>query len=632
MCKKKKEKHPKIESFDVDHITDPTFLSDLDNDELDILANEIRTKIINACSIYGGHLSSNLGVVEATIALHKVFDFTHDKLLFDVGHQCYTHKILTGRPLDNLRQKDGTSGFQKRSESSYDHFEAGHSSTAMSGALGMAIARDLNKEDYDVVAFVGDASMMNGESLEALNHAGLLRNKVIFVLNDNEMSITKPVGSISKMFRKMKLSPRYIKAKESYKRLMFRTRFGYFIYRITWNLKHKITRHLISNNMFEEMGFAYIGPVEGHSFKDLEKAFKKAQELKQSSVIHLKTTKGRGYEASENDKTGNWHGVSPFDVKSNLPLKSIDPNLLSWSEIYANLTYDIMEEHLDTVLVTPATLLGSGLQHLFAKFSSRTFDVGIAEMHAFGLATGLALNGKLPIISIYSTFMQRAFDQIIHDLARMNLGSIILVDRAGLVGADGETHQGIFDEAFLLNVPNVTVAMASSPSIAKAIYLESLSTKQPVFLRYPRLYVEISQANNEVITLGRGEWLIEHRDPNEKVALITFGPLVEELKPNLPNNITLVNAIYQKPYDKNVLSSLLNYQRIIIVDAYGTEIGFPLFIEHELRRLGYQGQIIIRGIKTEFIEQATIAEQAKSQEVDEKSILALVKETITDVK
>lgn len=632
MSKKKRKEREPITSFDVNKIINPKFLADLDNNELGTLAKETRKHIIQACSLYGGHLSSNLGVVELTIALHKTFDFSQDKLLFDVGHQCYTHKILTGRPLTNLRQKDGVSGFQKRDESPYDHFEAGHSSTALSAATGMAIARDLNKEDYSVVAVVGDASILNGESLEALNHLGQLQNKVIVILNNNDMSITKPVGSMSRMFRKMRLSPSYIKAKDSYKRLMFKTRFGYWLYRVTWNIKNWFARRLIRNNMFEQLGFAYIGPVEGHSFKDLQKALKKAKAQKRSVVVHVRTQKGQGYKPSEKDKTGNWHGVAPFEIESGLPSKPKPQNMRSWSKVYAHLTYQIMDEFEHTVLVTPATLLGSGLEDIFKKFYTRTYDVGIAEMHAFGLATGLALNDKLPIISIYSTFMQRSFDQIIHDLARMNLPSIILVDRAGLVGADGETHQGIFDEAFLLNVPNVTVAMASTPELAKSIYLTSLKTKEPVFIRFPRDYVNLNEVNGKELSIFKGEWLIEQEGRNNDVALITFGPILEQLKPSLPKEVTLINALYQKPFDKNVLSSLFNTKSVIISDSYGTEIGFPLLVKNALIDMGFKGEIITRGIPTSFIEQASISEQLSDFGLDCDSILALVKEQLNNVK
>lgn len=594
--------------------------------QLNELSAEIRRELIEATSTYGGHLSSNLGVVELTIAIHRAFELPHDRLLFDVGHQSYVHKLLTGRTLNGLRTAAGTSGYQKFEESPYDQFEAGHSSTSLSAAEGMAIARDLNKEKYEVIAFIGDASISNGMAFEALNHIGQSKNKVIIVLNDNEMSITPPVGALSRLFRKWKLSPSYIKTKTAYKRLMFRSKFGYFIYRVTYNVKNFIVSHLIPSNIFDDLGFSYIGPINGHNFKALEKAFWIAKRTTTPTLVHVKTIKGKGYPYSEKDKTGYWHGVTPFDIETGKP-KSTKEGMMSWSHLYADLTKKMMATYPDSVLVTPATLKGSGLEEIFDNFRERTFDVGIAEEHAITMSAGLGLAGKHPIISIYSTFMQRAYDQIVHDLARMNISSTILVDRAGLVGADGETHQGIFDESFLYPIPNITISMASNAKIAATLFEESMKRKGPFFIRYPREYLPKTD-EHVALDLPYGRWLLEKTSDSHQVAIISFGPILADLIKTVNQeslDITIINAVYQKPYDELMLDKLLDYRHIIIHQAYAVELGFASTIKSWLVDHQYQGTIEVHALPSEFIRQATIQEQMVLSKVDVKSIVLVIK-------
>lgn len=594
--------------------------------QLEALSEVIRQELIEATSTYGGHLSSNLGVVELTIAIHRSFSLPQDRLLFDVGHQAYVHKLLTGRSLSGLRTANGTSGYQKFDESPFDQFEAGHSSTSLSAAEGMAIARDLNHEYYEVIAFIGDASISNGMAFEALNHIGQSRNKVIIVLNDNEMSITPPVGALSRLFRKMKLSPSYLRTKAAYKRLMFKTKFGYFIYKITWNFKNFVVSHLIPTNIFDDLGFSYIGPIDGHNFKALDKAFKIAKRTNTPTLVHVKTIKGKGYKYSEKDKTGYWHGVTPFDIESGKP-KHVKENMISWSHLYADLTKKMMQEHPQTVLVTPATLKGSGLEEIFDSFRERTFDVGIAEEHAITMSAGLGLAGKHPIISIYSTFMQRSYDQIVHDLARMNVSATILVDRAGLVGADGETHQGIFDESFLYPIPNVSIAMASSLEIAHALMQTSLLHHGPFFIRYPREYLPTYQTIGH-LPLNYGQWLTTHQSKNKKLAMISFGPILNDIFKAIEHealDVTLINAVYQKPIDEGMLESLLPYDHIIIHQAYSVEQGFVSKVKDWFMKRNYQGKIETLVIPDAFITQASISEQMASCGVDVKSVIQAVK-------
>jgi len=398
----KKDKTPRI--IELKDIKSPEFLNDLKYAELDILANKIRQEIIAKTSQYGGHLSSNLGVVEITIALHRMFNFKHDKLIFDVGHQSYTHKILTGRSLEYLRNRNGVSGFQKICESYYDCFEAGHSSTSLSAAQGFALNRDAKGEKYDVVAVIGDASVVNGLAFEALNNISHNKNKVIIILNDNEMSISRPTGGMGKFFSKISTASSYNRLKSSF----------------TSRVKNAIKRKLVPTTYFDNMGFQYIGCIDGHNIKALEKAIVRAKRTPRSVVLHVSTIKGKGYKYAENDTTGYWHGVTPFEIETGKP-KNLHPESLSWSHLYSNLLAELMAKRNDIVIISPATVKGSGLEDLFASYPSRTFDVGIAEGHAVTLASGLAVAGTHPIVSIYSTFLQRAFDQIIHDIARMNL-------------------------------------------------------------------------------------------------------------------------------------------------------------------------------------------------------------------
>jgi len=597
-------------SIAIKDIKSPDFLNDLKYSDLDVLANKIRHEIIEKTSQYGGHLSSNLGVVEITIALHRMFNFKHDKLIFDVGHQSYTHKILTGRSLEYLRNRNGVSGFQKICESYYDCFEAGHSSTSLSAAQGFALNRDAKGEKYDVVAVIGDASVVNGLAFEALNNISHNKNKVIIILNDNEMSISRPTGGMGKFFSKISTASGYNCLKSSYKRFMFTTRFGHGIYNFTSRVKNAIKRKLVPTTYFDNMGFQYIGCIDGHNIKALEKAITRAKRTPRSVVLHVSTIKGKGYKYAENDTTGYWHGVTPFEIETGKP-KNLHPELLSWSHLYSDLLAELMAKRNDIVIISPATVKGSSLEDLFASYPSRTFDVGIAEGHAVTLASGLAVAGTHPIVSIYSTFLQRAFDQIIHDIARMNLNVTFLIDRSGLVGLDGETHQGIYDESFLLNTPNTVVTMPSSDEEAKYLLNESLNNHGPFFIRYPR---DLLKKNHLIKDASHqfGKWIIESKATDKKVAVIAVGQLLRALKELMiadNSNITLVNAIYLKPHDQSVLAKLTAYETIVIYDAYATEYGFAAYLKTKLCDLSYRGKIVTFAVPDTFVSQAKISEQ-----------------------
>ena len=614
---KKKE----LKKVNIAEIKDPTFLKELSYKELDLLSQDLCDYIVDKTAINGGHLSSNLGVIDATIAMCRVFDFSHDKLIFDVGHQCYTYKVLTGRSLERLRKTDGVSGFQKMSESPYDHFECGHSSTSISVAKGMAVARDLDKEKYEIVAFIGDASIANGLAFEGLNNLANGENKVIIILNDNDMSITKPVGGLAKTFRKLSNSSLYRRSKHAYQRVMKKTRFGRWILGWTGKIKNWFKRHVMAMNIFDNIGITYIGPVDGHNIKAMEAAFKKAKNYEKSSIIHIKTIKGKGYKYAENDDSGKWHGVSGFDKETGKI--NFDEKLVSWSTIYSKAILEQMAERQDLVAVIPATAVGSELQPVFELYPTRSYDVGIAEEHALTMAGGLSVSGKHPIVSIYSTFLQRAFDELSHDIARMNLNATILIDRAGLVGEDGNTHQGIYDEPFLLATPNTVVAMASRESEAYALFKESLNNHGVFCIRYPRSKL-VSTNQKEELSFGKWKKELSGKD----TAIVSVGPLTLDLKKLLEDNnksVSLYNAIYMKPMDEEIISKeIVKYNRVIIYDAYSVENGFAQYLSAKLVALGYKGEIIIKSIPDVFVDHASINEQLDKFALQPEDILKLL--------
>lgn len=597
-----------IKHVDLKAITGPEFLNELSYKELDVLSDDIKDYILDITSKNGGHLSANLGTIDATIALCRTFDFKKDKIIFDVGHQCYTYKLLTGRQLDTLRQKDGISGFQKMDESPYDHFEAGHSSTSISAANGMAFARDLKGEKYDIVAFIGDSSIQNGLAFEGLNNLAQSNHKVIVVLNDNGMSISQPVGGLSKAFRKMSGSSFYIKSKNAFRKFFFLTRFGKWMWVKFTKVKNWFKRKVIGFNLFDTMGFSYIGPVDGHYIRHVEKALKQAKKTIKPVIVHIKTIKGKGYQYAEDDMEGSWHGVSKFDVATG-EIKTKDA-VVSWSEQYKFLLKNEMANNKDIVTVVPATEHGSDLDSLFTEFPNRTIDVGIAEEHAFTLAGGLASSGIHPVISIYSTFLQRGYDELSHDVARMNFNCTILIDRAGLVGNDGETHQGIYDEAFLYTIPNVTIAMASRSNEALSIMKESLCKHGPFAIRYPREFFSVQTEGVKKIPYGT--WKVELEAKTKDVAIVSVGPITVDLKKKLQEldkDVTLYNAIYLRPMDENKVLELLNYKKVIIYNAYATKEGFANALESKLMSLDFKGKVVVKTVPTEFVKQATIDEQ-----------------------
>ena len=614
---KKKE----IRRFDLSKPFNPQDIKGLKEDELNLLASDIRTNIINNCAKNGGHLSSSLGVVELTVAIHHFFNLPQDKVIFDVGHQCYAHKILSGRSLENLRKSNGVAGFQKMNESEYDPYEAGHSSTSIGAAMGMAVARDLNNENYNVIAVIGDSSLANGVAYEALNNLGTFDHKVILIINDNNRSIGKSVGHSSNMWEKFRLGKGYLKRKERYRRVMKKTAFGRGFYKVTSAIKNFFKYLLVKKNTFHNMGLYYISNVDGHDFRALERAFKYAANAPSSVAIHVSTIKGKGYEYAETDKVGDWHGVVPFDVNTGKPLKELDDNHICWSGVYANFLMEEMDKDDKAVIINPATALGSKLTEIYDKYPDRTYDVGISEEHAAIFASGMAVSGLHPYLSAYSTFLQRAYDEISHDIARMNVPVTILIDRVGLPGEDGETHEGIFDVSYLNSIPNVAICMGKDMKEAKELFNFAGKYDHPLAIRYPRgVTLKMDTSNLEELKLG--EWKKEN-NVNSNTVIISYGPVVNELTERF-SKYQIINALFQKPIDINLLKSLLD-KDIVIYDLYGSKDGFASIVLDALNELGYKKKVKTLCVPHIFISHGSTKEQRTNLHLDLDDLDALLK-------
>ena len=468
----------------LDKINFPADIKKLNDTELLTMCNELRQFMIRSVSKTGGHLASNLGVVELTVAIHRVFDTAKDRLVFDVGHQSYVHKILTGRKdrFNTLRQFGGLSGFPKPDESQHDAFIAGHASDSISVALGMARARTLGRRDYNVVSIIGDGALTGGLSYEGLSDAGQSGEPLIIILNDNGMSITPNVGGMAKYLSRQRLKPSYTRFKKRYRRFMEKFPGGRYIYRMTHAVKSAIKETILHCSMFEEMGLQYAGPIDGHNLGRLVEALTWAKGLKEPVLIHVITQKGKGYIYSENTPD-LYHGVSPFDYKKGI----INSESASFSKVFGEEIIKLAQRDYRVCAITAAMTSGTGLGAFAAKFSDRFFDVGIAEGHGTSMAAGLAAQDCLPVFAVYATFLQRAFDMLVHDIALSKLHVVLAVDRAGLVGSDGETHQGIYDIGFLSTIPGMTILCpASFAELRDMLHQAVFETEGPVAVRYPK--------------------------------------------------------------------------------------------------------------------------------------------------
>ncbi len=597
-----------IKRFDLDKPFNPADIKGLNVSELEQLSKDIKDKIITSCAKNGGHLASSLGATDLTVAIHHCFDLPKDKVIFDVGHQSYAHKILSGRSLDRLRKSDGVSGFQRRSESEYDPYEAGHSSTSISAAMGLALARDLNKEKYEVIAVIGDGSLANGLAFEGLNNIANFNHKVIIIINDNNRSIGESRGLMHRYFEKFRLSKGYLRNKDRYQRFLKKTFLTRWFYHLTSWIKRQFKKLFIRKNLFTEMGLYFISNIDGHDIKQLEKAFNYAKNAPTSVVLHVTTQKGRGYKFAEEDDVGNWHGVGPFDIETGKPLKQRDPNYISWSQVYAQLLKDRLKVDDRMVLINPATMVGSCVDDLLEKYPDRVFDVGISEEHGAVFAAAVGLNKDIhAYYSIYSTFLQRSYDEISHDVARLDSDVTFLIDRAGLPGEDGETHSGIYDVAYLMSIPNIAIAMASNMEEAIDLFNFSTSFHHPLAIRYPK-DITPKVDNHEPRPVKLGEWKIETNDGD--IAIISYGPVVKHLVEEVPG-YTIVNAMFLRPIDEEVLKSLFNKKQIVLYDIYGTKEGFASYVLNYLNEFGYNGKVKVLAIPNGFVKHGNVLDQVK---------------------
>lgn len=609
--------------MDVTSIKDPSFLKDLSAAQCNELAKDIRGFLIDSLSKTGGHLSSNLGIVELTIALHKVFNSPEDKFLFDVGHQSYVHKILTGRAsqFDTLRQFNGLSGFQKRHESEHDCFEAGHSSTALSTALGFAIDRDLNNQDYKVVAIVGDGSMISGESLEALNHIGQLKKNLIIIFNDNNMSIGTNVGALTHAFAKLRSSKGYVNVKNDVKRQLLTSKVGKATLDTLYNVKSAFKDVVVESGIFGEFGLDYLGPVDGHNIKDLIRTLEVAKQKDDGPVlVHVLTKKGKGVPYCEQDRVGAYHGISAFDPTTGKSKTSTPIGYKSWSSVITTNLAELAAKNNDIVAITPAMVHGSALDQFFATYPNRSFDTGISEEHAASLAAGIALGGKRPFLDIYSSFLQRCYDQINHDICRMDLPVVIGIDRAGLVGEDGPTHHGVFDIAILRSLPNIILSQPKDAYEAGALLECAFNQAHPFTIRFPRGSTPYKPYDG-LKPIQVGSWEIFEVD-HAIGTIITYGPDVIKIRDYYAHShINVVNARFFKPLDTAMLNDLVSSKLPLLV--YETDMldcGLGSAILEYLNSTHQQANITRIGIDDTYVTQGSIARLKQEYHIDYKQI------------
>lgn len=558
----------------LDKVNYPKDLKGLRTEEKEELAKEIREEILNTVSKTGGHLASNLGVVELTIAIHSVFDTPKDKIIWDVGHQTYVHKLLTGRKdkFGSLREYKGISGFPKTGESEYDSFDTGHSSTSISVGMGMARARDIKKEHYRVISVIGDGALTGGMALEALNDVGSSNTNMLVILNDNEMSISKNVGGISMLLSKLRVRKLYVDTSIKGRNFINKIPLiGRKFVKLFQRAKRGIKQLVIPKMYFEDIGFKYIGPVDGHNIEELEKILKSCNQQEGPILLHVLTKKGKGYKPAE-ENPDKFHSTSAFKIETG---EKFGSGKRDYSRVLGDKLVSLAKENEKIVAITAAMKDGTGLREFSKEFPERFFDVGIAEQHALGMAAGLAKEGLIPVVPLYSSFIQRAYDQVVHDIAIQNLPVIICLDRAGVVGKDGETHQGMLDMSILSTVPNVTV-MAPKDFCELENMLElAIKLKKPVVIRYPRGGEDIEFENKSKIKLGKAEIIQEGTD----ITIIAIGKMVAKAK-RISDRLKLdyikaevINARFCKPIDKDaILKSAKKTKKVITIED-GTEIG-----------------------------------------------------------
>ena len=591
----------------LDRVNMPEDLRKLNIEEKEKLCKEIRKLIIDITSKNGGHVASNLGVVELTVAIHAIFNTPEDKIIWDVGHQCYVHKILTGRKkeFEKIRQFKGISGFPKICESEYDNFNTGHSSTSISIATGMARARDILKQKHEVIAVIGDGSLTGGMALEALNDAGSSKTNIKVILNDNEMSISKNVGGIPLYLSKIRTKTGYTRSNRKIKEITNKIPvIGKPIVSFAHYTKQVIKRAIIPNMYFEDIGFKYLGPVDGHNIKKLEDILQRSQRIEEPVLIHVITKKGKGYKLAE-ENPDKFHGISAYDKKTGKTTKNKD-----YSQVFGNKLINLAKKDKKIVAVTAAMKDGTGLTEFAKKFPDRFFDVGIAEQHALGLIAGMAKAGLKPVMPIYSSFLQRGYDQIVHDIAISSIPVTICIDRAGIVGNDGETHQGIFDLSFLSSIPNIVIMAPKNFEELEKMLEFAVNANKPVFIRYPRGGENYKFEKTEKINLGEAEIIQEGTD----LSIIAIGKMVgkaKQIADMLPDKkIEIINTRFLKPLDeKTIIKSMEKTKHVITIEDNLLKGGLASAVLETINKNKLENiKIKTYGYDDIFIEHGTVEE------------------------
>lgn len=602
-------------------------------ENLDDLAQEIRDFLILNISETGGHLGSNLGAVELTMALHLVMDFPNDKLIWDVGHQSYTHKILTGRRegFGNLRKFGGMSGFPKTKESECDAFNTGHSSTSISAGLGMATARTLQGRNNTVVSVIGDGSLTGGMAYEALNNAAKAETPFIIILNDNNMSISENVGGVSQYLNQIRTAEGYLDLKDEIKEKLRNVPRGNKMIHKIQKAKAKFKQFVIPGMYFEEMGLTYLGPVDGHDIPAMVKVFREAKHCKTPVLVHVLTQKGKGYLPAERHPA-RFHGAEPFVIETGLPKKK--RTTANYTDVFSTVMCKLGDRDSQVVAITAAMPDGTGLKRFKSMYPDRFYDVGIAEEHAVTFAAGLAAGGMKPIVAIYSSFLQRAYDQIIHDVCLQNLHVVFAIDRAGLVGSDGETHQGIFDLSFLSTIPNMTVMAPKNKWELSDMLKFAVKFDGPIAVRYPRghAYDGLGEIR-EPIVWGKGEWIYKE----EEILLLAIGSMVEtaeKVRTALKeegHSVSLVNARFVKPVDQDLIKEAVGSHKLIVtLEENVLSGGFGDKVRLEMDEIGCDSKLLQIGIPDEYVEQGNVELLKKEIGIDADTILNKIKDVLSE--
>ncbi len=616
----------------LENIEQSSDIKKLSEDEYPILAEEIREFLIEKISKTGGHLASNLGVVELTMALHLAFDLPKDKIIWDVGHQSYTHKLLSGRKdkFDDLRQFGGMSGFPKMKESPYDAFDTGHSSTSISAGLGIAEAREINGDDYYVVSVIGDGALTGGMAYEALNNAAQLKKNFIIVLNDNEMSISKNVGGMSKYLGDVRTQEGYANLKRGVDKALsaipvIGKDLSYTVYRI----KNGIKQFFVPGMLFEDMGITYLGPVDGHDVKAMVQAFNEAKRVDHAVIVHVITQKGKGYAPAEKNPE-RFHSVEPFDIATGKPLEEkIYP---TYTDVFSKEIVRLAEDDPKIVAITAAMPDGTGLKRFAKQFPDRFFDVGIAEAHAVTMAAGMASEGLKPVVAVYSSFLQRGFDQIVHDVCLEKLPVLFAIDRAGLVGSDGETHQGIFDLSFLSIIPGMSIMAPKNLWEFRSMLKFGVDFDGPMAIRYPRgqAYRGLKEFDAPV-EYGKAEMLYEESD----TALFAIGSMVscaEHVRDKLKDsgyNCTLVNARFMKPVDLEMIEYLCrDHSLIVTMEENVRQGGMGLIVESYIHEHHPEVEVITIALPDAYVEHGDVTVLRKMLKIDSDDVLEKILERL----